>query len=271
MAMTRIDPLRVAQDPAYARSLTDQEWLQLSQDANWQAMVIQTPELVTRVLAEHGHKLPGFFVSDDEETDQDGEELFFAANDAAPQFKIIGTAQPRVQGLGIVTNVGQYTENMGKTGMLFMRTLRSMYPHAKVTKVDSSKAEKVPGVHYVLHAGNLPEEYKDVTLGSGPPFRYIFNQEVFEVGSPIAVVAAESEHIADEAMRQIEVDYEVLPAVVDLQEAMKSSTPKQWDNKLDGTILAVSPPLVRGTPDQAKADQTIDLVANKPVEQHVAL
>ncbi|HLG74244.1 MAG TPA: xanthine dehydrogenase family protein molybdopterin-binding subunit [Chloroflexota bacterium] len=271
MAMTRIDPLRVAQDDAYARSLTDDEWLQLSHDATWQAMLVQTPELVTRVLANHGHKLPGFFVSDSEETDEEGEELFFAANEAVPDFKIIGKPIPRVQGLGIVTNMGQYTENMVRAGMLFTRTLRSMYPHAKITKVDTSKAEKVPGVHYILHRGNLPPEYQDVSLGSGPPFRYIFNEEVYEVGSPIAVVAAESEHIADEAMRQIEVEYQVLPAVVDLQEAMKSSTPKQWDNKLDGTILSVSPPLVRGNPDQAKADKTIELVANKPVEQHVAL
>src|SRR5262249_3458701 len=159
----------------------------------------------------------------DHDTDQDGEELFFAASDDAPNFKVIGKPMPRVQGLGIVTNQGQYTENMRVAGMLFTRTLRSSYPHAKIKKVDTSKAEKVPGVRYILHRGNLPEEYKDVTLGSGPPFRYIFNEEVFEVGSPIAVVAADNEHIADEAMRQIEVEYEVLPAVVDLQEAMKSS------------------------------------------------
>jgi CO/xanthine dehydrogenase Mo-binding subunit len=271
MATTMIDPLRVAQDPAYARSLSDDGWLQLSQDPTWQAMLVQTPELVSRVLAEHGHKLPGYFVSDDGDTDQRGEDLFFAANEEAAPLKILGKPVPRVQGLGIVTTAGQFTENMRMPGMLFTRTLRSPYPHAKVKKVDTSKAEKLPGVVKILHRGNLPEEYKDVTLGSGPPFRYIFNEEVYEVGSPIAVVAAESEHIADQAMRQIEVEYEVLPAVVDLLEAMKPGTAKQWDNKLDALILSVSPPLVRGKPDETPADQTIQLVANKPVEQHVAL
>ena len=91
------------------------------------------------------------------------------------------------------------------------------------------------GVVAVLHRGNLPAEYRDVKLGAGPPDRFLFNEEVFEVGAPVAVVAAESEHIADEAMRLIEVQYEVLPAVLDIMEGMKARTPKQWDNKLDGT------------------------------------
>ena len=130
-----------------------------------------------------------------------------------------------MQGIGIVTNLGQYTENMRMPGMLFMRTLRSRYPHAKITSIDTSKAEKLPGVRKILHRGNLPDEYKDVFLGAANPTRFLFNEEVFEVGSPIAAIAADSEHIADEAMRQIDVQYTVLPAALDFLEAMKSSTP----------------------------------------------
>ena len=77
----------------------------------------------------------------------------------------------------------------------------------------------------MLHKDNLPELYKDVKLGSGPPDRGLFDQEIFEVGAPVAVIAAESEHIADEATRMIEVQYEVLPAALDMLEAMKASTP----------------------------------------------
>src|SRR5438034_702076 len=112
-----------------------------------------------------------------------------------------------------------------------------------------SKAESFAGVVAVLHRANLPDLYKDVRIGSGPPDRFLFSEEVFEVGAPIAVVAASSEHIADEATRLIAVDYEVLPAVLDHIEGMKPSTPKQWDNKLDGTTLDVSTPKVRGNPD----------------------
>src|SRR5690348_4815104 len=102
MAMTRIDPLRVAQDPAYASRLTDDEWLQLAADPAWQAMLAQTPEIVARVLAVHGHKLPGFFVSDSSDTDplDDGDGgLMFAANEVPPSFKVLGQPIPRMQGL----------------------------------------------------------------------------------------------------------------------------------------------------------------------------
>jgi xanthine dehydrogenase molybdenum-binding subunit len=160
---------------------------------------------------------------------------------------------------------------MRMPGMLFMRTLRSRYPHAKIKSVDTSKADKLPGVVKILHRGNLPNEYKDVFLGAQQPTRFLFNEEVFEVGSPIAVIAATSEHIADEAMRQIDVQYEVLPASLDMLEGMKSSTPKQFQGNEPGTIIATTPPLVRGDVNNTRADVTVDLVAKKSTEQHVAL
>src|SRR5207237_10779855 len=85
------------------------------------------------------------------------------------------------------------------------------------------------------------------------------------------MVAAESEQIADEAMRMIDVQYEVLPAEMDFLTAMKSSTAKQFDNKLDGLTIGVTPPLVRGDPDNAKGEVNVDAVLNKATEQHLAL
>src|SRR5207247_9893056 len=110
---------------------------------------------------------------------------------------------PRIHGLGIVTGGGQYTEHQRMAGMLFTRTLRSPHPHARVRSLDTKNAEALPGVAAVLHRGNLPPEYRDVKLGAGPPDRFLFNEEVLEVGAPVAVVAAESEHIADQAIRLI--------------------------------------------------------------------
>src|SRR5207244_8636158 len=132
---------------------------------------------------------------------------------------------------------------------LYTRTLRSPHPHARVKAVDVSKAEQFPGVHAVLHRGNLPAMYQDVKLGSGPPDRGLFDEEVFEVGAPVAIVAADNEHIADEAIRLIEVQYEILPAQMDFLEAMKESTLKQFDSKLDGLVLGMTPPQVRGDQD----------------------
>jgi CO/xanthine dehydrogenase Mo-binding subunit len=258
--MAHIEAVRVVQDPAYAASLTDAQWYELSQDPAWQEMVGEQSETVSAVIAQYGSKMPG------------GREG--STNTEVPQFRpfrVIGTDIARIQGYGIVTNQGTYTENLRMNGMLFMRTLRSRYPHAKIKSIDTSAAEKIPGVVKILHRGNLPKEYQDVFLGSAQPTRFLFSEEVFEVGAPIAVIAATSEHIGDEAMRAIDVQYEVLPASLDLMEGLKASTPKQFTSTLDGTTIAITAPLVRGDPANAKADKVVDVVAHKSVEQHVAL
>jgi xanthine dehydrogenase molybdenum-binding subunit len=259
--MARIDAVRVVQDASYAAGLSDADWYALSQDAEWQLLLAEQAEFVAPVLAAYGHKLPG----------ANGNGNGATLNQITGPFKIVGTDIARYQGLGVVTNLGQYTQNMRLPGMLFMRTLRSRYPHARIKSVDTSAAEKMPGVRKILHRGNLPEEYKTTRLGAENPTRFLFSEEVFEVGAPIAVVAADSEHIADEALRQIKVEYEVLPATLDMLEGMKSSTPKQWQSNLDGTTIGVTPPLVRGAGATARADVTVELVAKKSTEQHVAL
>jgi len=258
--MAQIEAVRVAQDAAYAASLSDSDWYALAQDPAWQEMVAEQSELVSGVIAKYGSKIPGATGG--------------STSTEIPPFRpftVIGTDIARVQGYGIVTSQGTYTENLRMPGMLFMRTLRSRYPHAKIKSIDTSAAEKLPGVRKILHRGNLPEEYKDVFLGSAQPTRFIFSEEVFEVGAPIAVIAADSEHVADDAIRAIKVEYEVLPAALDMLDAMKATTPKQFQSNLNGTTIAVTAPLVRGDPTNAKADVVVDVVATKSTEQHVAL
>jgi CO/xanthine dehydrogenase Mo-binding subunit len=258
--MAQIEAVRVAQDAAYAASLSDSDWYALSQDPAWQEMVAEQSEMVAGVLAKYADKIPG--------ANGSSTPAEIPANHV---FKILGSDIARIQGYGIVTNQGTYTENLRMPGMLYMRTLRSRHPHAKIRSVDTGEAEKIAGVRKILHRGNLPEEYKEVFLGSALPTRYIFSEEVFEVGAPIAVIAADSEHIADEAIRAIKVEYEVLPAALDMLEAMKSSTSKQFESKLDGTTIAVARPLVRGDPTKTTADAVVDVVATKSTEQHLAL
>ena len=259
----RVDALRVTQDPEYAASLSDAHWHALKLDPVWHEMVGEFHEMTAPVMtlyaAKLGLPLPEEVISDNRNA---------GPND---QYSVIGKPVPRLHGLGVVTNLGQYVENMRMPGMLFTRTLRSPYPHAKVKKVDTSKAEALPGVVKILHRNNLPAEYRDVKLGSGPPDRFLFNEEVFEIGSPIAIVAAETEHIADHAIHLIDVEYEQLSATVDMMEGTRSSTVKQWSNKEDGTIIAITPPLVRGNPEGARADVNVDAVLTKSVEQHMAL
>lgn len=260
--MARVEPMRVALEADYAASLTDDDWRALAQDPEWEQMVAEQPELISGVLGTHGHKLPG---AGEGAGSGSGEQAGAAA------YRVIGSDIARMQGLGVVTGLGHYTEHLQMPDMLFARTLRSRYPHAKILSVDVSKAEKIPGVRAVLHRGNLPGIYKDVHLGATSPTRFLFSEEVFEVGAPIAVVAADTEHIADDAIRQIDVKYEPLPASLDMIAGMKSSTPKQFTSKYDGTIISETPPFVRGDPDNAHADVTVQVTAAKSTEQHVAL
>jgi len=124
--MAHLEAVRVAQDAAYAASLSDADWHQLALDPTWQELVSEQSEMVASVLAVHGHKLPFAYRGNDTATPEA----------AVAPAKVVGTDIARIQGLGIVTNLGQYTENMRMAGMLFMRTLRSRYPHAKIKSID---------------------------------------------------------------------------------------------------------------------------------------
>ncbi|HZO26198.1 MAG TPA: xanthine dehydrogenase family protein molybdopterin-binding subunit [Chloroflexota bacterium] len=267
----RIDVFRVATDPAYAARLTSSDWATLRTDPELQMMIAEQYELVATLLEKHGERL-GYAPAAPVRQGAPAPQPAPPVQPPQPQqFKIIGKKIPRLHGLGIVTALGRYTEHLSMEGMLYTRTLRSPHPHAKVTGLNTQRAEQLAGVKAILHRGTLPAEYRDVKLGAGPPDRFLFNEEVFEVGSPIAVVAADSEHIADEAIRLIEVQYEILPATLDMMEGAKAGAAKQWNNNLDGTIINVTPPLVRGDPDGARADTTIEAVLLRGTEQHMAL
>jgi len=259
MSYRLLDAQRVIADPTYAATLTAEEWESLALNAEWMHLTEEYADVVaqtvgsSRTLAQIAPAAPNVGAQQ-------------------TQFNYIGTKPPRVQGLGVVSNVGWYTENLNRGNQLFMVTLRSPHPHARVRSIDSTDAEKFPGVAMVLHRFNLPREYQRIKLGSGPPDRLLFPEEVFMVGTPIAIVMADSQDIGDEAMRLIKVEYEILPAAVNFLDAMKQGAPKQWDNQLDGTIVGVSKPFQRGDPKAYdSAEVKVEHVAVKPVEQHVAL
>jgi CO/xanthine dehydrogenase Mo-binding subunit len=260
MAIRELDALRVLSDSSYAASLTAEEWESLSTNADYTHLLEEYADVARLAgnlpMAQIAPPVPGPNLGAQQ-----------------TQFNFVGTKQTRIQGLGVVTDSGVYTENLNKGNQLFMMTLRSPNPHARVKSVDSSDAEKVPGVAMVLHRYNLPRQYQSIKIGSGPPDRLLFPEEVFMVGDPVAIVLAESQEIADEALRQIKVEYEVLPAATNFLDSMQPGAPKQWDNSLDGTIVGITKPFQRGDPAgaMASAEIKVDHVATKPVEQHVAL
>ena len=142
---------------------------------------------------------------------------------AEKEFSVVGKRTPRIDAYERVTGQAQYTGDLQLPGMLYARVLRSPHPHAKIISIDTSKAEKLPGVKAVIHHGNAQVPWSS---GGHTHKRFIFNNPVRFVGDPVAAVAAADRHIAEEALGLIEIKYENLPHVLDPNEALKPDAPK---------------------------------------------
>ncbi|MGH7773352.1 MAG: xanthine dehydrogenase family protein molybdopterin-binding subunit [Candidatus Binatia bacterium] len=142
---------------------------------------------------------------------------------AQQQFSVVGKKTPRIDGYERVTGQAQYTGDVQLPGMLYARVLRSPHPHARIVSIDTSKAERLPGVKAVIHHSNAQVPWSS---GGHTHRRYIFNNPLRFVGDAIAAVAATDRHIAEEALALIEVKYEKLPYVLDAVEALKPDAPR---------------------------------------------
>ncbi|GIX46365.1 MAG: dehydrogenase [Candidatus Tectimicrobiota bacterium] len=131
---------------------------------------------------------------------------------------VVGTAVPRLGLAEKVTGAARYTADLKRPGMLYARLLRSPHAHARIVHLDASEALRLPGVHAVLTYRDVPQERIDADLP-------VLDAVVRFVGDEVAAVAAESEALAEEALRHIRVDYEVLPAVFDAEAALKPAAP----------------------------------------------
>lgn len=153
--------------------------------------------------------------------------------------KTIGHPTARIDAVERVTGKAAYTGDVHLPGMLFARILRSPHPHARIRGIDVSKAQALPGVKAILThqnctvvwgagsvAGGL--QYNDEVKKSTKQRRYAFNNPVRFVGEPVAAVAAVSRHIAEDALQLIAVDYEILPFVLDQEEALKPGAVQIW-------------------------------------------
>jgi CO/xanthine dehydrogenase Mo-binding subunit len=137
----------------------------------------------------------------------------------------VETAPPgfvRQDGKEKVTGTGRYTADLSFTGMAHAKFRYADHSHAKILKIDTSKATALPGVVAVVTQADLPE----VRFGGFVQDRYLFAKDVvrFE-GEIVAGVAALTEEIAAEAARLIEIEYEPLPVVTDFVAAMETGAP----------------------------------------------
>ena len=153
-----------------------------------------------------------------------------------PQYRVIGTSPIRPDGVDKVTGRAEYGADIKLEGLLYGATLRSPHAHARIKRIDTSKAAALPGVKAIVINADFPrQETGDLDLGEGRanPMWLIDNvlagEKVLYHGHAIAAVAATDLHIAEDAVNLIEVEYEVLPPVIDVRDAMLENAPVLHD------------------------------------------
>ena len=205
--------------------------------------------------------------------------------DIVDDYKVVGKNPRRVDALKLALGKGTFTDDIAIEGLLYVKVLWSPHAHARIISIDTSEAEKVPGVVTILHHGNVPR-VPYTTAGQGHPEpspydTYMFPRKVRFVGDRVACVAAESERAAARALRKIKVEYEVLAAIFDPRAATAPDAPIIHDED-DATGLpdydkdhnvAAHMNVAHGDVDAAfaRADHVLEREYSVPFQAHCCL
>ncbi len=173
----------------------------------------------------------------------------------------IGQAVRRVEDQRFLTGTGRFVGDINLPHQAYAALVLSPHAHARVKRVDISKAMKAPGVLCVLTGadvvaekfGGLPPQMMPEDMGGPKGYRtfrpILATEKVRFVGDRVAFVVAETEAQARDAVELVEVDYDLLPAVVSAEEAAKDGAPKVWDDAKDNIAF----PLMMGNKDATDA------------------
>ncbi|MCH8320552.1 MAG: molybdopterin-dependent oxidoreductase, partial [Acidobacteria bacterium] len=134
------------------------------------------------------------------------------------ELKTVGHSTPRIDGLQRVTGRATYSADVQLPNMLYARVLRSPHPHARILGIDVARALAAPGVKAILTHENCRLVWSS---GDRVNKRYLFNNPVRFVGDAVAAVAATNRHLAEEALKLIQVEYQTLDFVLDAEEALQ--------------------------------------------------
>jgi 4-hydroxybenzoyl-CoA reductase subunit alpha len=144
-------------------------------------------------------------------------------------FSVIGKPIAMVDSAGKTTGAGKYTDDLTLPGMLVGKILHSPYPHARIKRIDTSRAERLEGVVAIAVGSDAPTTYGILPVGHDE--HALALDKVRYVGDNVACVAAVDEATAEKALELIDVEYEVLPAYFDPEESMKAESDLIHDNK----------------------------------------
>jgi 4-hydroxybenzoyl-CoA reductase alpha subunit len=154
---------------------------------------------------------------------------------AAPAtYRVVGTARPKVDAYAKVSGRALYADDIMLARMLYGRLLRSPHPHARILSIDTQEALALPGVLAVLTGQDLPRRYG--ILPSSQDEYALAQDRVRYVGDPVAAVAALDPDILDAALKLIRVEYEILPALMSIDEALAHPEIKINDEARIGNI-----------------------------------
>jgi xanthine dehydrogenase molybdenum-binding subunit len=167
---------------------------------------------------------------------------------------IVGTSVLRPDAYDKVTGGKGFPVNVRLPGMLHAKILRSPYPHARILHIDASKAKALPGVKAILLPSEVPQiKYHPVffapsTANSMVRDMLILTDHPRFAGEPVAAVAATSAEIAEEAADLIHIDYDVLPAVLSPDDAIKPGAPQLYEHALNNIVM--NPSFSFGDPER---------------------
>ncbi|MCZ6676072.1 MAG: xanthine dehydrogenase family protein molybdopterin-binding subunit [Candidatus Poribacteria bacterium] len=165
------------------------------------------------------------------------------------EYSVLGKKLPRVDGLEKVTGAAQYGADIHRAGMLYGKLVRSKHPHAKILSIDTSEAEKLPGVRAIV-------TQNDVESGR----RVFATDKVLYLGEPIAAVAATDPDIAEEAAELVRIDYEVLPVVQDVMQSIQPTAPRlHSDDTKDGPTRRTIKAQLKKLQDDESQDHSAEI------------
>jgi aerobic carbon-monoxide dehydrogenase large subunit len=160
--------------------------------------------------------------------------------------RFVGQALKRKEDPRLVCGTSTYVDDVVIPGMLYMAVARSIHAHARLKRVDISKAQKLPGVVAIVTGEEVAANCGPVPCASEmpdlkPAYKHLLAVgKVRFVGEPIAAIVAKDKYIARDAADLIEVDYEPLPAVVNPEKAMEASSPRLYDEFSDNIAFRFS-------------------------------
>jgi putative selenate reductase molybdopterin-binding subunit len=152
-----------------------------------------------------------------------------------PETEVVGKSETKVDALQLLKGNPAFVDDFEKRGMLYAKVLTSPHAHAHIVDIDDKEASAIPGVRAIIHYKNI-NRVKYASGGQSypnpPPLDQVsFDDKVRFVGDRVAAIAADSPEIAEEALKRIRVEYEILPAVFDENEATKPGAPVIHDEK----------------------------------------